>query len=74
MKKYTTFSNQNYKKLNNHSCYIPLGIYMKTETGNGKIFTIHVDTLVGYNFQKEKSLPASFKPQEILWLMLTFWK
>ena len=22
----------------------------------------HVDTLVGYNFQKEKSLPASFKP------------
>ena len=28
----------------------------------------HVDTLVGYNFQKEKSLPASFKPQEILWL------
>ena len=34
----------------------------------------HVDTLVGYNFQKEKSLPASFKPQEILWLMLTFWK
>ena len=32
----------------------------------------HVDTLVGYNFQKEKSLPASFKPQEILWLMLTF--
>ena len=30
----------------------------------------HVDTLVGYNFQKEKSLPASFKPQEILWLML----
>ena len=34
----------------------------------------HVDTLVGYNFQKEKSLPASFKPQEILWVMLTFWK
>ena len=33
-----------------------------------------VDTLVGYNFQKEKSLPASFKLQEILWLMLTFWK
>ena len=32
----------------------------------------HVDTFVGYNFQKEKSLPASFKPQEILWLMLTF--
>ena len=30
--------------------------------------------IAGYNFQKEKSLPASFKPQEILWLMLTFWK
>ena len=55
-------------------------VYMAVYLSKGNTFQKltgkngHVDTLVGYNFQKEKSLPASFKPQEILWLMLTFWK
>ena len=55
-------------------------VYMAVYLSKGNTFQKltgkngHVDTLVGYNFQKEKSLPASFKPQEILSSMLTFWK
>ena len=60
--------------------YFPRRVYTAVYLSKGNTFQKltgkngHVDTLVGYNFRKEKSLPASFKPQEILWLMLTFWK